>query len=258
MPIMSDLHRAAAEGYSRGADTYVRGRPDFPPAALDWLRDELGLQPGRTAIDLGAGTGKFTRLLMKTGARVVAIEPVAAMRNRLVGELPGVTALPGQAQHMPLPDSSADAVICAQSFHWFANAESLAEIRRILKPGGVLGLIWNVRDQSVHWVARLTLLMAPHEGDAPRYDHGEWRRVFPAAGFDALRERSFPHEHVGAPEQVIVERVASVSFIAALDQATRTQVLDQVRALIDSTPALARRATVAMPYVTRAWWCRRD
>jgi SAM-dependent methyltransferase len=108
MTIMSDLHPMAAEGFSRGADSYGHGRPEFPPAALDWLRDDLGLHAGSAAVDLGAGTGKFTRLLMKTGARVVAIEPVAAMRNRLAANLPEVTALRGQAQHMPLPDASAD------------------------------------------------------------------------------------------------------------------------------------------------------
>jgi SAM-dependent methyltransferase len=258
MTIMSDLHPMAAEGFSRGADSYGHGRPEFPPAALDWLRDDLGLHAGSAAVDLGAGTGKFTRLLMKTGARVVAIEPVAAMRNRLAANLPEVTALRGQAQHMPLPDASADAVICAQAFHWFASAASLAEIRRVLKPEGVLGLIWNVRDETVDWVAALTRIMAPYEGDAPRYDHGEWRQVFPAVGFDALRERSFALEHVGPPEQVIVERVASVSFIAALDASTRAQVLGEVRALIESTPSLAGRSPVAMPYVTRAYWCRCD
>ena len=113
-----------------------------------------------------------------------------------------------------------------------------------------------MRDQSVDWVAQLTRIMAPYEGDAPRYDGGEWRRVFPARGFGELRERTFPHEHVGSPEQVIVDRVASVSFIAALDEATRERVLDQVRALIESTPALAGRREVALPYLTRAYWTR--
>jgi SAM-dependent methyltransferase len=255
---MSDVHPAAARGFGRGADTYVRGRPDFPDSALDWLRNDLGLRAGKTAVELGAGTGKFTQLLRETAASIVAVEPLAAMRERLARDLPGVTALPGAAQRIPLPDASADAVVCAQAFHWFATAEALAEIHRVLKPGAPLGLVWNVRDQSVGWVAELTRIMAPHEGDAPRYDHGEWRRVFPAAGFGPLSERSFPHRHEGSPEQVIVERVASVSFIAALDAATRAQVLDEVRGLIAATPALAGRASVAMPYVTRAYWCRRD
>lgn len=254
---MSDVHRTAAEGYGQGASVYARGRPDFPPQALDWLRQDLQLGPGKVAVELGAGTGKFTRLLAQTGANIVAVEPVGAMLQILGRDLPNVKALRGQAQHIPLPDASADAVVCAQAFHWFASAESLAEIRRVLKPGGVLGLIWNVRDQSVDWVRGLTDLMTPYEGDAPRYDHGEWRTVFPAPGFEPLRERSFPHAHVGPPEQVIVDRVASVSFIAALDEATRAGVLDQVRRLIASTPELAGRASVAMPYITRAYWCNR-
>lgn len=251
---MSDVHATATEGYGRGTDAYVRGRPDFPPAALAWLEQDLGLGPGKAAVELGAGTGKFTRLLARTGAHVTAVEPVTAMLSRLRQDLPGVEARQGTAQHIPLPDACADAVICAQSFHWFASAESLAEIRRVLKPGGMLGLIWNVRDSSVDWVARLTRLIEPYEGDAPRYDKGEWRRVFPARGFTELRERAMPHEHVGSPEQVIVERVASVSFIAALDETSRRLVLDQVRAFIDTTQELAGRPEIRSPYVTRAYW----
>jgi hypothetical protein len=125
----------------------------------------------------------------------------------------------------------------------------------VLKPGGVLGLIWNVRDESVDWVRKLTDIMMPHEGEAPRYYNGDWRRVFPAPGFGELREREFRHEHVGSPEQVIVDRVASVSFIAALDETMREQVLSRVRALILSSPALIGRDVVSMPYVTRAYHC---
>jgi SAM-dependent methyltransferase len=251
---MSDLHPMAVQGYGRGADTYVRGRPDFPRAALAWLTDDLGLGPGRNAVELGAGTGKFTRLLVECGADVTAVEPVSEMLERLGHDVPGAHALQGTAQHVPLPDSSADAVICAQSFHWFATAEALAEIRRVLKPGGVLGLIWNVRDPSVEWVAQLTRIIEPYEGDAPRYDNGEWRRVFPAQGFGDLHERVIPNAHIGPAEQVIVERVASVSFIAALEESRRAQVLDEVRALITATAELRGRKEVRMPYVTRAYW----
>ncbi len=129
------------------------------------------------------------------------------------------------------------------------------EIRRVIRPGGALGLIWNVRDPSVDWVRNLTDIMAPYEADAPRYEGGEWRAVFPAPGFGELREKSFPHTHVGSPAQVIVDRVASVSFIAALDGATRARVLADVQGLIDATPELAGRSSVSFPYVTRAWWC---
>lgn len=254
MAAMNDVHPAASGGYSRGAEIYVRGRPDYPTGALDWLRADLGLEPGKTVLELGAGTGKFTRLLVEAGANVTAVEPVNAMLEVLRRDLPAVSTLPGTAQRIPVADACADAVVCAQSFHWFASAESLAEIRRVLKPGGMLGLIWNVRDQSVAWVAGLTRILEPYEGDAPRYDKGEWRRVFPAPGFGELRERSFVHMHIGPPEQVIVERVASVSFVAAMPDEARNQVLREVRALIAATPELAGKKEVQVPYVTRAYW----
>lgn len=259
MALMTDIphvHPAAAEGFSRGAEAYSRGRPDFPPQSLAWLSTDLGLRAGKTALELGAGTGKFTRLLSATGATVIAVEPVAAMLRRVVEDFPGIAALRGEAQSLPLAPGTCDAVLCAQSFHWFASPAALAEIHRVLRPGGMLGLIWNVRDQSVDWVASLTKIMAPHEGDAPRFDSGEWRRVFPARGFGPLLEKSFAYSHVGAPAQVIVERIASVSFIAALDAPVRERVLDQVRSLIAATPALAGAKTVEFPYVTRVYWCR--
>jgi SAM-dependent methyltransferase len=254
---MSDVHPMAEKGFGHAADTYVRGRPDFPPAALAWLRNALGLGLGKSVIDLGAGTGKFTRLLVETGATVTAVEPVDAMRSRLARDLPSVKTLPGRAQEIPATNASIDAVVCAQAFHWFALAESLAEIRRVLKPGGVLGLIWNIRDESIDWVRKLTDIMTPYESDAPRYYKGEWRRVFPAPGFGELHEQSFRHVHVGSPEQVIVDRVASVSFIAALDESTRGQVLERVRGLIAATPSLKDSSSVTVPYVTRAYACRK-
>jgi SAM-dependent methyltransferase len=256
--MVDTLHPAAAQGFGRGVNTYSRGRPDFPPQALDWLLTDLKLCAGTAALEIGAGTGKFTRLLTNTGASLVAVEPVPAMLARLVSDLPGTTALRGQAQSLPFASGVFDAVLCAQSFHWFATPAALAEIHRVLRPGGVLGLIWNVRDQSVDWVAKLTEIMAPFEGGAPRYDDGEWRGVFPARGFGPLHENSFAHSHSGAPRHVIVDRVASVSFIAALDAPARRRVLDLVRALIAATPALAGRDTVDLPYVTRVYWCRSE
>jgi SAM-dependent methyltransferase len=250
---VSDVHAAAAAGYAQGAETYARGRPGFPTEALDWLTNDLRIGPGKTVVELGAGTGKFTQWLVQTKADVIAVEPVVAMLARLQADLPGVRTLRATAQNLPFANASVGAVICAQSFHWFASRESLAEIRRVLEPDGALGLIWNVRDQSVPWVAELTRIMEPYEGDAPRYDKGQWRKVFPAPGFGPLEEKAFAHAHVGSAERVIVDRVASVSFIAALDEATRDEVLGEVRALIAATPELADMAEVSAPYETRAY-----
>jgi SAM-dependent methyltransferase len=248
------IHHTAADGYTTMADKYVRGRPDYPPGVADWLRDSVGLRPGVTVVDLGAGTGKFTPRLVETGAKVIAVEPVAQMRDQLSAALPDVEALSGSAQSIPLPDASVDAVVCAQSFHWFANAEALAEIHRVLKPGGKLGLVWNMRDARVRWVAQLDAIVSQAEGDTPRYYTGAWRQVFPFKGFGPLHEEHFSHGHTGAPEDVIMNRVRSVSFIATLPPEARAKIDAQVSALIAAEPELNAREVVTLPYETAAFY----
>lgn len=255
--VSSDIHRAAAQGFAAHAEAYARGRPDYPPQAIDWLRDDLALAPGKTVLDLGAGTGKFLSTLRKTGATMIAVEPVAAMRAQLLAKNPDVAALEGAAEAISLPDASLDAVVCAQAFHWFATPRALSEIRRALKPGGMLGLIWNARDESVGWVRAITDIITPYEGDAPRYYTGKWRDVFPADGFGPLAERRFPWVHTGAPERVIVDRTLSSSFIAALPAEEHAAVAARLRALIAATPSLAGKATVSYPYVTEAFAARK-
>ena len=251
------IHSAAQTGFSTDANRYDRGRPDYPAAIANWLRDSVELGPGKCVVDLGSGTGKFTRCLLATGAQIVAVEPVAAMRGKLAAELPQVSALDGSATAIPLPDTSADAIVCAQAFHWFATAAALAEMRRVLKPGGVLGLVWNGRDDTVPWVRAAVGITAPYEGDTPRFHTGRWRSVFPADGFGPLREERFAHEHRGAPESVIVDRLLSVSFIAALDEAEREAVATRLRALIATEPALAGKSEIAVPYTTFAFTVRK-
>jgi len=244
------IHAAAAAGFAAGAGAYVTGRPDYPPEAGQWLRDVIELAPGKTVADLGAGTGKFIPYLKDTGATVVAVEPVAAMRKELSRRHGEVAALAGTAEAIPLPDGSLDAVVCAQAFHWFATPAALAEIRRVLRPGGMLGLIWNVRDESVPWVAAVSAITNAHEGDAPRYKSFAWRRVFPAEGFAEAEERHVRNAHVGGAQQVIIDRTTSTSFIAALPRREREMVVDQLHALIASTPELARHDAIAFPYET--------
>ena len=248
------IHHAAAEGYTTTADNYVRGRPDYPPGVDDWLRDALGLRAGRTALDLGAGTGKFTPRLVATGASVIAVEPVAQMRAKLSAALPQVRALAGTAEAIPLPDASVDAVVCAQAFHWFATANALAEIHRVLKPGGKLGLVWNMRDARVGWVAQLDQIVNRVEGDTPRYYTGAWRKAFPFDGLGPLHEQHFSHGHTGSPEDVIVMRVRSTSFVAALPKAERAEIDAQVRDLIAATPELNGKEVVTVPYETAAFY----
>lgn len=253
MNTVNTIHPAAAGGYTTAADNYVRGRPDYPPEVSFWLRDTLGLEAGKVVVDLGAGTGKFTPRLVETGAQVIAIEPVAQMRSKLSDALPEVDARAGTAEAIPLPDNSVDAVVCAQSFHWFSTPQALAEIHRVLKPGGKLGLIWNMRTDRVAWVAQLNQIVNSVEGDTPRYHTGAWRTVFPFPGFGPLQEQQFTHGHTGSPEDVILNRVRSTSFIAALAPEDRAKIEEQVNALIAAEPALQGQETVTVPYDTFAF-----
>jgi len=179
------------------------------------------------------------------------------MLEQLVAANPDVIAKPGTAEHIPFSDCSFDVVVCAQAFHWFATVEALAEIRRVLTPGGALGLIWNVRDESVGWVAALSEIIKPYERDVPRYHTQEWRQRFPADGFSAHMERRFPNAHRGPPEQAIVDRVLSISVIAALPIEEQALVASRVRDLIIRSPELASRSEVTFPYYTAAFSCRR-
>ncbi|MEI7443726.1 MAG: class I SAM-dependent methyltransferase [Burkholderiales bacterium] len=247
------LHDAARVGFAAGSATYERGRPEYPEALGGWLAAALGLGPGRVVADVGAGTGRFTARLVATGADVVAVEPVAEMRARIAAAAPGATALDGSAEALPLADASVDALVCAQAFHWFDSPAVLREFHRVLRPGGRLGLVWNVRDESTGWVAELTRVFEPHEGDAPRHRTGRWKAAFePPRWFTPPRVETFPHRHVGPFERVVVDRVLSVSFVAALPEADRAAVAARVRALPDRHPAL-RGPEVAFPYLTEAW-----
>lgn len=251
------IHDAARQGFSRESASYERGRPEYPDGLLGWLGDNLGAKPGRQVVDLGAGTGKFTRLLARTGADVVAVEPVDAMRERLAAASPGVRALAGSAESMPLEAQSIDAVACAQAFHWFANGRALQEIHRVLRPGGRLGLVWNVRDESVDWVAAITAIITPYEGDAPRFYTGRWREPFMQQDlFTPLECSVFGNNHAGSFDQVVIDRTLSVSFIAALPDDEKRAVETRLRALRESFPAL-REAQVSFPYSTGAWLCTR-
>jgi len=254
---MPELHHAAKVGFSAKAGTYAVGRPDYPAALADWLRGTLKLGHDARALDLGAGTGKVLPYLLATGAAVTAVEPVAAMRAELVARHPEVPALDGSAEAIPLPDGAVDAVVCAQAFHWFATPRALAEIHRVLKPGGWLGLVWNARDDSVPFVAEMGAIMAPYLDDAPAHRTGAWRAVFPAEGFGPLALTRFVHAHVGPPERVVIDRVLSVSYIAALPAADQARVVETLEALIAGTPELAGKSEVSVPYETQAFACER-
>jgi SAM-dependent methyltransferase len=251
------VHRVAL-AFDRVGAEYERGRPTYPAEAVARLVDELGIGPGRVVTDLAAGTGKLTRLLAATGARIVAVEPAAGMRRRIEETLPEVDVLGGTAEAIPVVDASADAVTVAQAFHWFDGDAALAEIHRVLRIGGRLGLVWNWREELEPWQARLGEILEPHRGDVPRSVEGAWREAFERTRlFSRLEHARFAMAHE-LDREGVVARVTSVSFIAALPARERAEVADQVGALLADDPATRGRKRLVLPYRTDVYWCERE
>lgn len=239
-----------ATGFDRVADRYERGRPDYPAAAVDFLAASLGFRPGRTILDVGAGTGKFTRELVRFGATLQAVEPMPRMREQFAQRLPAVPLLVGTAERLPLPDASVDAITCAQAFHWFDTGPAAREFVRVLRPGGGVGLIWNIRDERVPWVRELTTILDRYDVGGPRGRSQAWRRPLEETGLFAPAEhRSFEHVQ-RAPPETIVDRALSVSYIGILPPETQATVADAVRALLARAEATRGRAEVELPYRT--------
>jgi len=142
------VHEVAAAGFSDPGD-YEAARPSYPPDAVAWFVENLRIEPGRTVVDLAAGTGKLTRLLVPTGANLIAAEPVAGMRATFRQVLPNVPMLATTAEHLAFRDGSLDAVTVAQAFHWFDEDRAIAALARAVRVGGRVGLVWNARDRSV-------------------------------------------------------------------------------------------------------------
>jgi SAM-dependent methyltransferase len=236
---VSELH-PATRGFAH-SDRYERGRPGYPDAAVDAIVGELGLGPGRTVLDLAAGTGKLTRLLVPSGANVIAVEPVREMREKLTG----LVALAGTAEHIPLADASVDAVTVAQAFHWFDAERALLEIHRVLRPAGGLALIWNARDERQPLQAALSEILDAYEGDTPRRNQRDWTSLLAGSGlFDRTARLLFEHAQP-VDEQTVVDRVLSVSFMASLPPEEQARVERQVR-------ELARDAT-ELSYMTELY-----
>ncbi|HET6834489.1 MAG TPA: methyltransferase domain-containing protein [Acidimicrobiales bacterium] len=256
---MSERLKDAALGFDSNAVAYERARPSYPAEAVAHVVEHGAIGPGRRVIDLAAGTGKLTRLLVPMGADVVAVEPVAGMRAQLAAGLPGIEVLDGTAEDLPLPDDSADAVTVAQAFHWFDAPVALAEIRRVLHPGGHLFLLWNTRDRGHDWVRAFgDLLVDGPDAERPYdsyYDVDYAALVASAGGFTPVELWAHAWEQPCDPD-LLVARAESVSVVGALADAERARVLDRVRELARTHPDLAGRASFGFPYVTRVYRCR--
>jgi SAM-dependent methyltransferase len=250
------VHDVAASGFDAQADAYERARPSYPPDAVAWFVEHLRIAPRSRVVDLAAGTGKLTRLLVPFGADLIAAEPVEGMARHLRSAAPDVPLFSSTAEALPLGAGSLDAVTVAQAFHWFDADAAFTELHRVLRDGGRVGLVWNARDRSVDWVNEVWAIMDRVEKRAPWREHDQWSEsaLGTRPGFGPLHEATFWHEHQLTPDDVVT-RVQSVSHVAVLPPAAQEAVLDEVRMLLASHPATAGRAIVAMPYRVDAYWC---
>lgn len=250
------IHESAARGFSAGADAYERGRPAYSPEAIAALVHELGIGPGSRVLDLAAGTGKLTRQLVDTGAELVAVEPIAEMRAKLVEAVPSAEALDGTAEQIPLPSHSVDAVVVGQAFHWFDGVRAVSEIRRVLRPAGAVAMIWQARDPVRPWIERLNEIIDRVDDGHPRFRTAAWRQGFDlVALFDPIEEASFSTVQRGGVE-TIVDRVASISYVAAMPADQRAEVLDEVRQLLATDPDTARADVIELSYRAHVYWTR--
>ena len=248
---MSNLQHPESRAFELVADLYERARPEYPPEAVAWIAERLALRAGRTVLDLGAGTGKLTRALLATGARVIAVEPGEAMLAELIRAAPDVEALHGAAEDIPLPDGSVDAVAIGQAFHWFRHDEALPELHRVLRPGGGIALVWNGRDQDSPLQREVSELIEPFvPAGRTAVIPDSSRALAESELFGPLEERRFTFVQELDADR-LVGRILSISFVAAAPAEKRAEVEQKLRKLV-----AANGGSVAFPYVTDVYVSR--
>ncbi|WP_125131626.1 class I SAM-dependent methyltransferase [Microbacterium sp. 10M-3C3] len=231
------------------AAEYEAGRPGYPAEAIAWLLEPVRApeRPARVA-DVGAGTGKLTRVAVELGAEVVAIDPDAAMLETLRTHVAGVPTFVGRAESLPLPDAAVDAVLFGQAWHWVDVAAASAEVGRVVRAGGVLGMVWNIRDDRVPWVAELSAVMHGSHAEEVLSEEGGVAVAAPFA--DIERERWEWSRAMTRADLLAMARSRSYIVTAAPDERARIEAA--LGDLLDRVGAVGE-ATVELPYVTHAF-----
>jgi SAM-dependent methyltransferase len=234
--------RELAQSFQDGGEHYEQVRPGYPADSAAWL-----LPAGaRTAADIGAGTGKFTALLVERGLEVAAVDPSTDMLAQLRKAFPEVHALEGTAEETTLADSAFDVVSVAQAWHWCDPLVASTEIGRILRPQGTLGLIWNQLDTDVPWVHRLSRIM--HAGDV----HKPGFKPVVGPEFAGLESHFTRWEDPLSPED-IMELTKSRSYYLRANDATRAKVMGNLEWYLYDHLGHKPEETVQLPYVTQTW-----
>jgi SAM-dependent methyltransferase len=247
---------APPDAFGRTAREYELGRPLWPEELLDRVVSDVRLDADAEVLDLGAGTGKLTRALVPRFRRVIAVEPDAAMLAVLQDVVPGAEARLGSGEAIPAVDGEVDAVFSAEAFHWFASDESVGEIARILRPGGVLVILWNIGIDYDHMgdEAEAVIQEMFERGGAPgigKVLSGDWRRPLESGPFGELREAEVERDIVNSRDEWLANML-SVSSIAHQPEEVRDEFAARIRELLPPDREVRRR------FRTVAYWTRRD
>ncbi|NNN02039.1 MAG: class I SAM-dependent methyltransferase [Acidimicrobiaceae bacterium] len=231
------------EGGFNDGSLYDSARPTYPHDAIEFLVSSLGVDASTHVLDLGAGTGIFTRQILKFTSKVTAVEPSRSMRETLERTTPAIRVLAGRDTEIPLEDSSVGVVFVAQAFHWFDVEASLVEMHRVLVKGGGLGLIWNERDESVQWVGDLGRVMQWDVRQPYRVgtDFSDQIRRGP---FENIERRRFVHDQI-LDHEGLYRRVLSTSYISLMEDVEVSQLMQKVERVVSSLAD-----PVSLPYVT--------
>jgi SAM-dependent methyltransferase len=234
-----------AASFGEAVDDYERGRPTYPMDAVRWLVGHAS-----RVVDVGAGTGKLTESLVKMAFEIVAVEPNYSMVKKLGGRVAGAEAVCGRADALPIRSGWAECVVVAQAFHWFDDEPALLEMARVLTARGRLGLAWNVRDESVGWVAELARLTGPDNSQETRstLTSRPYFRDFESTTFRTVQV---------VDRDTLVANVRSRSHVAALNEVDRAEITQAVLRLCDDHPELAGKARFEFPYETQVFRARK-
>jgi len=247
---VSELQHPQSRAFELVADLYERARPGYPQDAIDWIAEELDLRRGRTVLDLGAGTGKLTRALIPTGARVIAVEPGEKMLAQLRAAVPEAEPLLGAAEAIPLAEATVDAITIGQAFHWFRHEDAVPQLHRVLRPGGAVALLWNNRDPDDPLQTEITRLIRRLPTERARTEHSA-RFLTESGLFGPPDERQFRFvDELDADD--LADRIASISFVAAAPADERAELDRELRDFVAAHGERIPFAYVANVYISRA------